>query len=154
MRVFLILVSLLLFSPVETASADEESGVVVIINTANKIDHVSRQTIARFYSNYKLEWRSGAAVILYDLLPTNPVRKRFSSQVLERDASRIAERWAHMKITNQAINPPTVLKSEWMIIRKVSRQEHAIGYVSLRAFKATHARNVKVIYRIKGRLPE
>ena len=154
MRAFLILLSLLLLNPVEAAIADEESGVVVIVNTANKTDYLSRQIIARFYSNYKLEWRPGEAVILYDLLPTNPVRKRFSMQVLERDASRVAERWAHMKITNQAINPPMVLKSEWMIIRKVARQENAIGYVSLRAFKATHARNVKVIYSIKGRLPE
>ncbi len=154
MRFFLILLSLFLLHPLGAASAAEDSGVVVIVNSKNELNQLSRRTIFRLYSNYKLEWGFGESVILYDLLPTNPVRKLFSRQVLGRDASRVAERWAHMKITNQAINPPIVLKSEWMIIRKVSRQKNAIGYVSLRAFKSRRARNVKIVYTIQAELPE
>lgn len=154
MRFFLIFLSLLVISPVDIAIAAEDLGIVVIINSRNKLDHLSPRTISRLYSDYKLEWRYGESVILYDLLPTSSIRKRFSRQVLGRDAGRVAERWAHMKITNQAINPPIVLKSEWMIIRKVSQQKNAIGYVSRRAFKARHARNVKVVYSIQPDLPE
>jgi len=145
----LLLLPVLLLHPAGMLLSAEESGVVVIINSSNLLDKLSQKTIARLYSNYQLEWNKGESVILYDLTPSNPVRQFFSEHILDRDAYRVAERWAHMKITNQAINPPTTLKSEWMIMRRVSQQKNAIGYVSLRTFQANRDHAVKGIYLIQ-----
>jgi len=151
----LLLLPVLLLHPVGgMLLSAEENGVVVIVNDSNTLDNMSRKTIARLYSNYQLEWDKGESVVLYELTPSNPVRKLFSEHILDRDAYRVAERWAHMKITNQAINPPTTLKSEWLILRRVSQQRNAIGYVSLRTFNANRDHAIKGIYLIPGTLPE
>jgi len=50
---------------------------------------------------------------------------------LRKAPSKVAQEWAHLKITNQAKNPPTAVKSESIIIRRIAREKGAIGYVSL-----------------------
>jgi len=80
-----------------------------------------------------LAWPDGTPVTLYDLAINVPVRSVFSETVLNKSAMNVAEEWAHLKITNQAKNPPIAVKSEALIVRKVSREKGAIGYVTLEA---------------------
>jgi ABC-type phosphate transport system substrate-binding protein len=105
--------------------------VAVIANNNNNMDEISINMLRRMYKNDVLKWPDGVPIILYDLDVYSPIRATFSRNVLGRRPERIAEDWAHLKITNQALNPPHTIKSERLIMRRVSMQRGAIGYVSL-----------------------
>lgn len=106
-------------------------GVAVIVNTENPVMSLSPQELRRIYTNNVLHWSDGTPIRLYDLVVQSPARGSFSEAVLGRSPGRVAEEWAHLKITNQAKNPPLTVKSERLIIKRVSRERGAIGYVSL-----------------------
>lgn len=114
------------------ASALAET-VAVIVNSSNQHKSLSVEEIRKFYTNSMLEWPDGTPVTLYDLDIRDPVRSIFSEAVLKKTPVSVAEEWAHLKITNQAKNPPIAIKSEALIVRRVSREKGAIGYVTLEA---------------------
>ena len=128
-----------IFSSVHAA----ENTVAVIANNDNAMEEISIEMLKKMYNNDLLKWPDGVPIILYDLDVYNPTRAAFSTSVLGRKPERIAEEWAHKKITNQALNPPHTIKSERLIIRRVSMQRGAIGYVSLSRTKDRN--DVKVI---------
>lgn len=107
--------------------------VAVIVNSSNQQKSLSVEEIRKFYTNSVLEWPDGTPVTLYDLDMRDPVRSIFSEAVLKKTPVSVAEEWAHLKITNQAKNPPIAIKSEALIVRRVSREKGAIGYVTLEA---------------------
>jgi len=121
--------------------------IVVIVNKDNPVQRLSDSDIKKIYTNYILNWPDGAPIILYDLTLQNPLRYRFSDRIFARTPERIAEDWAHLKISNQAKNPPLTVKSEALIIRRVAAERGAIGYVSLNAAKQNP--DVKIVNTIQ-----
>lgn len=105
--------------------------VAVIVNSSNQYKSMSIDEIRKLYTNSVLVWPDGTPVTLYDLAINDPVRAVFSETVLRKDPINVAEEWAHLKITNQAKNPPIAIKSEALIVRRVAREKGAIGYVTL-----------------------
>jgi len=120
--------------------------VAVIVNAENAVGGVGPAEIRKMYTNNILNWPDGQPVILYDLLSQNRLREVFSSNILGMAPERVAEQWAHLKITNQAKNPPVTMKSEALIIRRVMKEKGAIGYVSLSSVRNNPS--VRVIYTI------
>lgn len=127
---FIVIAFALLAFNVATALAGT---VAVIVNSSNQYKSMSVEEIRRFYTNAALAWPDGTPVTLYDLAINDPVRSVFSETVLKKSPLNVAEEWAHLKITNQAKNPPIAIKSESLIVRRVSREKGAIGYVTLEA---------------------
>jgi ABC-type phosphate transport system substrate-binding protein len=127
--IFVIAFALLAFN----ASAALAGTVAVIVNSSNQYRSMSVEEIRRLYTNAALVWPDGTPVTLYDLAINDPVRSDFSQAVLKKSPLNVAEEWAHLKITNQAKNPPIAIKSESLIVRRVSREKGAIGYVTLEA---------------------
>lgn len=109
--------------------------VAIIVNRENPAPSLSPEYIKKIYTNGILSWPDGIPIIIYDLSIQDNRRNLFSERILGRPASSVAEQWAHLKITNQAKNPPLTMKSEVLIIRRVSKEKGAIGYVSLSAVK-------------------
>lgn len=105
--------------------------IAVIVNRENPTGILSDDKIRMIYTNKMLKWPDGTPVVLYDLAVQDPLRAVFSDRILGRTSYKVAEDWAHLKITNQAKNPPLTMKSQSLIIRRVSRDRGAIGYVSL-----------------------
>lgn len=104
--------------------------IAVIVNRDNGTSTLSPEEVRMIYNNNMLIWPGGAPVVLYDLDVQNPIREMFSRRILGMPPYKVAENWAHLKITNQAKNPPVTVKSQALIIRRVSREKGAIGYVS------------------------
>lgn len=132
------------------ASSDIEAGeegsvvpVAVIVNKQNSVDQLSVNDLRKIYSNNVLHWPDGTPIKIYDLILHSPVRFTFSQIVLGRPPSSVAEEWAHLKITNQAKNPPLTMKSERLIMKRVSMEKGAIGYVRLELVKGNES--VRVI---------
>lgn len=144
---FTLPVALLLCLTASLVQAQE--AVVVIVNADNPEQSLSSREINRIYRNHTLRWDNGGSIILYDLMDADPVRERFSQAILGRSASKVAERWAHMKITNQAKNPPNTMKSQRLIIKRVAKQKGAIGYVSISAFKLESDPRVRQVFLVK-----
>lgn len=126
----LIAIAALIFFCMQAASAAAET-IAVIVNSSNQYKSMSVEDIRRVYTNALLVWPDGTPVTLYDLAMNDPARAVFSEKVLRKDPVNVAEEWAHLKITNQAKNPPVAIKSEALIVRRIAREKGAIGYVRL-----------------------
>lgn len=136
-----VLLALLMAAPVVPAAAGEP--IAIIVNRDNPVDSLEENEIRKVYTNILLSWPNGVPIILYDLAINDPLRVVFSEKILGKTADKAAEEWAHLKITNQAKNPPHMMKSQALIIRRVSAEKGAIGYVSLSAVKNNES--VKVV---------
>lgn len=143
LRALLLLIAL---NAVHGRALAEES-VAVIVNRENSVRNIGVAEIRKMYTNSMLHWPDGHPVLLYDLLVQNQLRAVFSMNILGKDAERVAEEWAHLKITNQAKNPPVTMKSEALIIKRVMSERGAIGYVSLSAVRNNPA--VRVVFTIE-----
>lgn len=131
----------------QAAAFAEDGTIVVIVNKNNPVQQLSDTDIKKIYTNYILNWPDGVPIILYDLTLQNPVRFVFSDKIFSRTPERIAEDWAHLKISNQAKNPPLTMKSELLIIRRVATERGAIAYVSLSA--AMQNSDIKIVSTIQ-----
>ncbi len=121
--------------------------VAVIVNRDNPVEEMNANGIKRIYTNSVLSWPDGTPITIYDLDIRDPLRESFSGQILGKTPGKVAEEWAHLKITNQAKNPPQTVKSEALIIRRVSREKGAIGYVSLGLVRGN--RDVRVVNTLR-----
>lgn len=121
--------------------------IAVIINRNNQVDTLTEGEIRRIYNNNILKWPDGAPITIYDLSLQDNLREEFSDKILGKPSYQVAEEWAHLKITNQAKNPPLSVKSQALIIRKVSSEKGAIGYVSLGAVRNNPS--VKIVRTIQ-----
>lgn len=119
------------------------AGVAVIVNPENPVESMDLNDVKKIYTNNILKWPDGVPIVIYDLSAQDPSRAVFSEKVFEKPAEKVADEWAHLKITNQAKNPPLTMKSEALIIRRISKEKGAIGYVSEAAAKGRT--EVKVI---------
>jgi len=117
--------------------------VAVIVNKANPVGSLSEAYIKKIYTNGVLSWPDGIPITMYDLSLQDRLRAAFSEKILGMPADRVAEEWAHLKITNQAKNPPYTMKSEALIIRRVAAEKGAIGYVSYSA--ARNSQDVRIV---------
>ncbi len=144
---FLTLLLAVASAPSATAEGSIEDSIVVIVNSANSIESVTPSYLKKLYKNRILKWPTGVPVTLYDLSEEDPVREVFSMTVLGKPSYRVAEQWAHLKITNQAKNPPFTMKSQSLIIRRVSREKGAIGYVLSESVKDNSA--VRIVTTIQ-----
>lgn len=121
--------------------------IAVIVNRENPLEALTEHEIRKIYTNHTLSWSGGAVVTIYDLAMQSPLRRVFSDRILGRSPEKVAEEWAHLKITNQAKNPPVTMKSEMLIIRRVASEKGAIGYVSMGL--VTNNPAVKIVYLIR-----
>ncbi len=121
--------------------------IAVIVNSANPVNNLGESGIRKIYTNNILRWPDGMPITIYDLDVNDPLREEFSMKILGKPPYRVAEQWAHLKISNQAMNPPHNVKSQRYIIQKVSRERGAIGYVLLSTVKDNP--NVRVIRTIE-----
>ena len=142
--IFSLAVMVALALPFTVSSAISAEPVAVIVNNSNDIFDLGPDSIKKIYNNNILKWPDGTPILIYDLGIDSPLRETFSSRILGRSPEKIAEEWAHKKITNQALNPPVMIKHENLIIRKVAVNKGAIGYVSLSM--ASNDPDVRIVF--------
>ena len=138
--IILILAFTLLLTDINVAQIEP---VAVIVNKDNPVKLLSEGDIRKIYTNGILKWPDGKPITLYDLAIDDPLRNLFSEKVLGKPPYTVAYEWAHLKITNQAKNPPFTMKNQLLIIKKVSIEMGAIGYVSFSAVKGNT--DVKIV---------
>jgi len=122
------------------------TGVAVIVNKENSITAMTVDDLRRYYSDVQVLWPSGEKVKIYDLPMDDQTRQVFSTKVLGKAPQDVTMEWANKRITNTAKNPPTILKSQLLMLSKVVHDVNALGYVSE---DQVDEQKVKVILIIK-----
>ena len=138
--ILILLAFTLLLTDINVAEIEP---VAVIVNKDNPVELLSESDIRKINTNSILKWPDGKPITLYELAIDNPLRNVFSEKVLGKSPDKVAYEWAHLKITNQAKNPPLTMKNQLLIIKKVSIEMGAIGYVSFSTAQGNTA--VKIV---------
>lgn len=139
----LLITAALSHIPITQGVASEP--VAVIVNINNPIDSITNGDLKKIYNNNILKWHTGMPIVLYDLTISDPVRIFFSEKIFGLPSRKIAEKWAHLKITNQAINPPVNIKNPLLLIKRVASAKGAIGYAALSAVESVNDPDVKIV---------
>lgn len=124
--VVLALVALLL--PAVTHAA-KTSDFVIIVNSANPTEDLSRQEVARMFLKQRARWDHGERVRPVDLSGSWKVRDDFSLAVFRRTTRDIEEHWKRMVFSGRDVPPPEK-GSEQEILDYVELNPGAIGYLS------------------------
>ena len=109
------------------AAAPTTDEFTVIVSKSNNVA-VDKALVASIYLGEIKSWPGGGSVVAYDLPDDNPVRIRFSHDVLSKSVANMKAMWAQFTFSGRAM-PPRQLASDEEVKRAVSANPHAIGYI-------------------------
>jgi ABC-type phosphate transport system substrate-binding protein len=105
--------------------------IAIVVHPSNPIEKLTLDEVKRIFSDITLTWENGARIKPFDLMISDMARQKFSQDVLQRRPEDVAYEWANKKITNTAINAPETVKSQILMLMKVSGDKNAIGYMPM-----------------------
>ena len=101
----------------------------VVVNAGVPLAHLRRDFIAGAFLRKITRWAHGEPIRPVDQEGDSPVRRKFSSDVLQRTVPAVRSYWQQLIFTGRGLPPPE-LTSDHEVIRYVARNPGAIGYVS------------------------
>jgi hypothetical protein len=126
----------------EAAWADEDPGFRVIVHPSNPLHAVERGFVADAFLKKVTRWENGRSINAVDLRQDNPVRHRFTREVLKRSLGAVRSYWQQRIFSGRDVPPPE-LESDELVVAFVAKYPGALGYVS-GAAKLAGAREVAV----------
>jgi ABC-type phosphate transport system substrate-binding protein len=105
------------------------SGFVIIVNAANPVSVVERESVRKMFLKKMRSWSNGERVKPVDLQATSSTRESFSRAVLSQAADAVEELWQRQIFEGRDVPPPRKA-SEAEVIDFVARNPGAIGYVA------------------------
>lgn len=127
---------------INSVSAGES--VVVIVNAENS-QQLTEQQIKNIYADIVTQWDNGNKITVYNLYADDEARETFSQKVFGESADKQVLAESNRKITN-TIKNPSKTKSARLVMKMVSRNPNAIGYVPKSMVKDTT--NVRIVLQI------
>lgn len=122
------------------APAGETSGFRVIVNAQNPISSAKPSFVADSFLKKVSEWGDGQAIKPVDQKSTSETRRLFSTTVLGRSVAAVRTYWQQRVFSGRGVPPPE-LDGDIEVVRYVSANRGAIGYVS----DAANLDGVKVV---------
>lgn len=101
----------------------------VIVHPSNPVRTLSTAEVSRFFLEENGLWPNGTPAVPIDQTPESPVRAVFSIEVLGRDVASVRAHWRRLIFQGKGVPPPT-RASDQEIVKFVSANRSAIGYVS------------------------
>lgn len=143
MKRYLALLFLLLCAlPVRGWSQD----LLVIVNRDNPLDTISKQQLIDLFMGRTPYFPSGSAVVKLDAPSTSAVRKAFYHSLVDMSLSEVNAYWARLMFSGRA-TPPMQVPSEQDIVKLVTDNSNAIGYVPRSTYGDLN-NDVKVVFVI------
>jgi ABC-type phosphate transport system substrate-binding protein len=121
------LVALLVTASEHVVSA--ETGFAVIVNVKNTTRAIDKKTLADAFLKKRTLWGDEATILPIDQSRGSSVRRQFSEQVIGRSVSAVRTYWNRLVFSGRGVPPPEVASDE-EVVRYVSKNAGAIGYVS------------------------
>ncbi len=131
--VLCVLIAALLWPFAVTMAAED---FVIIVNKDNT-NAVDRELVTKIYRGETKSWAGGGSVVPYALPEENTVRAAFDKALLNKSPAQSKALWAQLTFTGKAL-PPKIADSDAEVVKAVSENKNAIGYV------APHAASDKV----------
>jgi len=117
----------LVFVPV--LGAETPTDYKVVVNSANMVSTLSRDSLSRIFLKKTTSWPNGQTVAPVDQATNAPSRRAFSRAILGRAPNEVAAYWNQMIFSGRGLPPPTkALDSE--VLAFVHDNPNAIGYVA------------------------
>jgi len=120
-----VLIAALLL-PFTAAMAAEDFVIIVNKENTNTID---RELVTKIYRGETKSWPGGGNVVPYALPEDNSVRVAFDKVLLNKSPAQSKALWAQLTFTGKAL-PPKVADSDADVVKAVSDNKNAIGYVA------------------------
>lgn len=126
------LIRLLLLVALATAGSPGAASAerLAVIVHAERSTVLGLEDVAQIYLKRRRYWSGGESILPINRESGSEARARFSRVVLRMDESGLAVYWNRAYF--QGVLPPATLASDEAILRFVSRERRAIGYVDER----------------------
>ena len=101
----------------------------VIVNAANPVASMPRDSVARLFLKKTIAWASGQAVSPVELPAAAKAREAFAQAVLNKSLAQVKSYWQQQIFSGKDVPPPEK-QSENDVVAFVRSNPGAIGYVS------------------------
>lgn len=115
--------------PEAPALAEGSPAFRVIVHPNNPLRSADRAYVADAFLKKLTRWQDGEPIRPVDLRADNPVRRRFSENVLKRSVGAVRSYWQQRIFSGRDVPPPE-LESDENVVGFVAKFPGAIGYVS------------------------
>lgn len=139
-RTFLIAAIFLTTVLCGAASAEE---IAVIVNKDNT-NNMDRALINKIYTGATTRWPGGGNIAVLELHESNGLNEQFCQKVLGRSQQKVKDLWSALVFTGKSA-PPRQLVSDEDVLRTVSHNKNAIGYINAAKVDSS----VRVVYKAK-----
>ena len=103
---------------------------VIIVNSNNTTQSMSKQQLSRCFMKQTATWASGVPVLPVDQAASAAIREEFSKEIMGRDVSAVKSFWQRQIFSGRSVPPPEKA-SDGEVIMFVTANAGAIGYVSV-----------------------
>jgi ABC-type phosphate transport system substrate-binding protein len=121
--------SALLVSALLGAQSAAAQDFQVIINSANPVQFVTKDQVAKVFMKKIKKWDSGLAVVPVDQTGTSPARVAFTKSIHGKAVNAVVSAWQQEIFAGREI-PPAEKAGDAAVIAFVKGNPGAIGYVS------------------------
>ena len=129
MRLFLFFVCLVLALVAPASTSAEERPFVVIVHKDNPQASFSRKFVGDAFLKKTTRFPNGEVIRPVDLPAASPTRARFTEDVLGRSVASVKSYWQQVIFSGRDVPPPE-LATEADVVKYVTANPNAIGYVS------------------------
>ena len=132
----------LFFLPLQFAIGGES--VAIIVNASNT-QQLTAQQVKNIYADIVTQWDNGNNIAVLNLRVDKNAREVFSQKIFGESAQKLAQAESNRKITN-TIRNPSKTKTARLVLKIVSTNPNAIGYIPLSMIK--EASKVRILLQI------
>jgi ABC-type phosphate transport system substrate-binding protein len=124
-----LILGLGLTSPKGVVHAEVRSSYVVVVHPGNPVATLDRKFLEEAFLKKTTRWPNDQVIRPVDLVPSSPVRRQFTDDVLKRPVEAVKGYWQQRIFSGRDVPPPE-LNSDSDVIKYVLQYEGAVGYVS------------------------
>ncbi len=128
----LFAIAVILSTAVPAAAEPPPPGFQVIVHRDNPLTVADRKLVSDLFLKRRTTWPDNEGARPVDLASESPIRQRFSVVLLTKTVPQIRSYWQQRIFSGREL-PPLELVSEQDVVKFVTANRGAIGYVSSEA---------------------
>jgi ABC-type phosphate transport system substrate-binding protein len=110
-------------------SASAQSAYVLIVNSDNEIESLSKKEVSDIFLKKNTHWQDKSKIKPADREKSAPVRENFSKDIHKKSVNAVIGYWQRKIFSGRGV-PPVEKSSNKAVIEYVKSNATAIGYVS------------------------
>ncbi|HEY9135142.1 MAG TPA: phosphate ABC transporter substrate-binding protein [Pseudomonadales bacterium] len=110
-----------------------QAGIAVVVNADNPTDMLSKESAARLFLKKDTSFKTGLKAEPIDHSNESQLRKKFYTEVANKNPSQMISYWSRMIFTGKAAPPRSVGNDDEEVINAIMNNSGAIGYIDTRS---------------------